>query len=316
MGNTFVLKPSPMTPMTSLRIGEILADVFPAGVFNTISGDDTAPFNVGSHLAVHPDVAKVSFTGSTRTGKKIYEAAGADLKRVTLELGGNDPAIVRSDVDIAEAAEGVFEAAFANTGQVCAAIKRVFVHEDVYDEFVKEITANAAKAVTGDGFDQGTKYGPLNNKMQFDRVSELVADALANGATATTGGAPVKNTTGYFFQPTILTDVNDDTRVVAEEQFGPALPIMPYKSDSEAIARANASEYGLSGSVWSKDEDKAVEMANALEAGQIFTNSHGGRLDVPFGGFKHSGIGRVFGQGDIDAFTETQTLQIKMPSKL
>lgn len=211
MGNSFVLKPSPMTPMTSLRIGEILADVFPAGVFNTVSGDDTASFNVGSHLTVHPDVAKVSFTGSTRTGKQIYEAAGQDLKRVTLELGGNDPAIVRADADIAEAAEGVFQAAFANTGQVCAAIKRVFVHEDIYESFVAEVTANAAKAVTGDGFAEGTEYGPLNNKMQYDRVSELVADALANGATATTGGAPVEGTDGYYFQPTVLVSALSST---------------------------------------------------------------------------------------------------------
>ena len=150
-GNSFVLKPSPMTPMTSLRIGEILKDVFPPGVFNTITGDDTAPFNVGTHLTVHPDVQKVSFTGSTRTGKKIYEAAGQDLKRVTLELGGNDPAIVRQDADLPSAAEGIFQAAFANTGQVCAAIKRVYVHEDVYDEFVEQVTARAQKAVTGDG---------------------------------------------------------------------------------------------------------------------------------------------------------------------
>ena len=141
-----------------------------------------------------------------------------------------------------------------------------------------------------------------------------MADALASGATATTGGAPVSGTEGYFFQPTVLTGVTDETRIVKEEQFGPALPIMPYKTDEEALQRANDSEYGLSGSVWSGDDDKAVEMANKLEAGQIFTNSHGGRLDVPFGGFKQSGIGRVFGQGDIDAFTETQTLQIKLPA--
>jgi acyl-CoA reductase-like NAD-dependent aldehyde dehydrogenase len=170
VGNSFVLKPSPMTPLTSLRMGEILKDVFPAGVFNTISGDDTQPLNVGTHLTAHPDVQKVSFTGSTRTGKKIYEAAGRDLKRVTLELGGNDPAIVRPDVDVNEAAAGIFQAAFANTGQVCAAIKRVFVHEDIYPEFVAAVTAQAKAAVTGDGFSPGTEYGPLNNKMQFDKV--------------------------------------------------------------------------------------------------------------------------------------------------
>ena len=321
LGNAAVVKPSPMTPLTALAVGELVAGAFPPGVLNVIGGDDAGqPFNVGAHLTSHPGVDKVSFTGSIRTGKAIFAAAAPDVKRVTLEMGGNDPAIVRADCDPAAAAQGVFNGAFGNTGQVCCAIKRVFVHESIYSAFCAEIAKCAETGLqqTGDGFHENTKYGPLNNKMQFDRVCELVDDAVARGATVLAGGKPGLpkgsanggSAEGYFYEPTILTGLKEGVRIVDEEQFGPALPVMSYKTDEEALARANGTKFGLGGSVWSTDVAAANALAQRIQSGTVWVNRHMDITGAPFGGFKWSGVGRELGKADLDTFSESQTLML------
>jgi acyl-CoA reductase-like NAD-dependent aldehyde dehydrogenase len=317
LGNTCVLKPSPFTPLTALRYGKILQSIFPPGVLNIISGDDKAAFNVGACLSAHSDVNKVSFTGSVPTGKKIMACAASDVKRITLEMGGNDAAIVRQDIDIKAMAPKIFEGAFGNTGQVCCAIKRCFVHESIVDAFTAEMAkcAEAAKVASGDGFAEGVKYGPLNNKMQFDKVSDLVEDAKANGAVIHAGGKAMTMTGdtegGYFYEPTIISGVAEGVRIVDEEQFGPALPILSYKTEKEALMRANATEYGLGGSVWSADANAANELAAKLQAGTVWVNDHMSLTGAPFGGFKSSGLGRELGIADLSTFTECQTLTLE-----
>ena len=235
-GNTLVLKPSPFTPLTTLKVGEILRDVFPPGVVNIVSGGDT----LGASMTTHPVPRKISFTGSVETGKKVAQSAAPDLKRVTLELGGNDPAIILDDADPALVASAIFNGAFANNGQVCSAIKRVYVPEALYDDVVDGLAAEARAIKVGEGNEDGVKLGPINNEPQYERVKELVADALSHGATAVTGGKAMDRP-GYFFEPTILTGLSDGTRIVDEEQFGPALPVVPYRDLGDAIDRANAS---------------------------------------------------------------------------
>ena len=218
-GNTMVLKPSPYTPLTTLKVGELLRDVMPPGVLNVVSGGD----QLGAWMTAHPVPNKVSFTGSIETGKLVAQSAAPDLKRVTLELGGNDPAIVLDDADPAVVSRAIFAAAFANNGQVCSAVKRVYVPESLYADVVEGLTAQAAAVKVGDGTDADSRLGPINNAPQFERVKELVADALANGARATTGGKAMDRP-GYFFEPTILTDIADGTRTLAViEAIGRAL---------------------------------------------------------------------------------------------
>ena len=305
-GNTIVIKPSPFTPLATLALGETLRDVLPPGVLNVVSGGD----DLGAWITQHPAVRKISFTGSTATGKRVAAAAAPDLKRLTLELGGNDAAIVLPDVDPAEIAEKVFWGAFENTGQVCSAIKRVFVHEDRYDAMLAELGRRASEVVVGDGLDASTQLGPLNNAPQFERVSELVAEAVQGGARVVTGGGPRKGD-GYFFEPTILGDVAEGLRIVDEEQFGPALPVLTYRDVDEAVERANDTMYGLSGSVWSGDVRRAAEIASHLECGTAWVNQH---LQIvphaPFGGAKWSGLGVENGHWGLYGFTETQTLNI------
>eukprot|EP01001_Neometanema_parovale_P005099 NODE_1791_length_1608_cov_129.851852_g1705_i0.p1 GENE.NODE_1791_length_1608_cov_129.851852_g1705_i0~~NODE_1791_length_1608_cov_129.851852_g1705_i0.p1 ORF type:complete len:493 (+),score=153.83 NODE_1791_length_1608_cov_129.851852_g1705_i0:60-1481(+) len=310
LGNTFILKPSPYTPLTNLAIGKLLKDVFPPGVFNVITGADNAGFNVGVHLVNHPKVRKISFTGSGPTGQKIMAACSNDMKRVTLELGGNDPAIVRSDCDVKETAPKVFAGAMGNTGQVCCAIKRVFVHESIFDGFCAELAECAKKAKVGDGFEEGVEFGPLNNKMQFDKVSELVEDAKKNGAKILAGGNPDTTKPGFFYPPTIIADVKEGFRIVDEEQFGPVMPVMKYSDDEEALERANDTVYGLGGSVWSKDIATANRLADRIQSGTVWVNEHMALTGAPFGGFKSSGLGRELGRADIDCFTECQTLKL------
>ena len=252
-GNTLVLKPSPYTPLTTLKVGELLRDVFPPGVVNIVSGGD----ELGALMTTHPVPRKISFTGSVETGKKVALSAAPDLKRVTLELGGNDPAIVLDDADPAAVASAIFAGAFNNNGQVCSAIKRVYVPEALYDDVVEGLAAHARSIKVGEGTEDGVKLGPINNEPQYERVKELVADALSHGATAVTGGKAMDRP-GYFFEPTILTGLSDGTRIVDEEQFGPALPVVPYRELGDAIDRANATHFGLSGSVWGADTERAV----------------------------------------------------------
>jgi acyl-CoA reductase-like NAD-dependent aldehyde dehydrogenase len=303
-GNTMVLKPSPYTPLSTLKIGELLRDVFPPGVFNVVSGGD----GLGAWMTSHPVPRKVSFTGSVATGKKVAAAAAPDLKRVTLELGGNDPAILLDDVDPADVADRVFRAAFANNGQICSAVKRVYVPEAMYDDVVEAMATQARSQKVGDGADPDTQLGPINNKPQYERVSELVADAIKGGARAAAGGKPIDGP-GYFFEPTILADISDGTRIVDEEQFGPALPLIPYRDIDDAVERANATHFGLGGSVWGSDADRAAEIAERLECGTAWVNTHLALAPhQPFGGAKSSGLGVENGTWGLYGFTELQVL--------
>ena len=303
-GNTMVLKPSPYTPLTTLKVGELLRDVMPPGVLNVISGGD----QLGASMTSHPVPSKVSFTGSIETGKLVAQSAAPDLKRVTLELGGNDPAIVLDDADPDVVSRAIFAAAFANNGQVCSAVKRVYVPESLYSEVVEGLTAQAAAVRVGDGTDADSRLGPINNAPQFERVKELVADALANGARATTGGKAMERP-GYFFEPTILTDIHDGTRIVDEEQFGPALPVIAYRDIDDVVERANSTHFGLSGSVWGADSDRAAEVASRLECGTAWVNTHLALApQQPFGGFKWSGMGVENGPWGLAEFTEVQAL--------
>jgi acyl-CoA reductase-like NAD-dependent aldehyde dehydrogenase len=305
-GNTVVIKPSPFTPLSTLALGEVLRSVLPPGVLNVVSGGDA----LGAWVSTHPAVRKVSFTGSVETGKKVAAAAAPDLKRITLELGGNDPAIVLPDVDPAAIADKLFWGAFENSGQVCSAVKRVYVHESKYQALLSELAQRARAVKMGSGLEAGTELGPINNKPQFERVCGLVADALKSGARAVTGGAPRKGD-GYFFEPTILADVAEGMRIVDEEQFGPALPVLTYRDVDDAVERANATMFGLSGSVWSSDPQRAADIAGRLECGTAWVNQH---LDIlptaPFGGAKWSGIGVENGKWGLLGFTELQVVDI------
>jgi acyl-CoA reductase-like NAD-dependent aldehyde dehydrogenase len=303
-GNTVVVKPSPYTPLATLRLGEVLRDVLPPGVLNIVSGGD----ELGGWMTSHPLVRKISFTGSVATGKKVAAAAAPDLKRITLELGGNDPAIVLDDVEVEEVAAKLFHSAFRNSGQVCIAVKRVYVPERLHDDLVDALAAKARAAKVDDGMAEGTDLGPINNKPQFERVSELVSDALSNGATAVAGGGPLDRP-GYFFAPTVLTGVSDGTRIVDEEQFGPALPVIPYRDVDDALARANATTFGLGGSVWSADPDRAADVAERLETGTAWINTHAALAPhQPFGGAKWSGIGVENGSWGLLGYTEIQVV--------
>lgn len=304
-GNTVVLKPAPTTPLTSLVIGEICAGIFPPGVVNVIVDRN----DLGPALTTHPDVAKVTFTGSTATGKKVMASAADSVKRVTLELGGNDAAIVLDDANIADVAPKIFQAAMHNAGQVCIAVKRVYVHESKYEAMCSELAKLASQVVVGNGLDAGTTMGPLQNKGQFEKVKEFIADARQRGRIV--AGGEVPDRAGYFIAPTIVRDLPDDARLVREEQFGPVLPVLKFSDIDDAIARANSTEYGLGSSVWSADADRAFAVARQIGSGTVWVNKH---LEVPpegpFGGAKQSGFGCELGQEGLEQFTQTQIIAI------
>jgi acyl-CoA reductase-like NAD-dependent aldehyde dehydrogenase len=303
-GCTVVLKPSPYTPLSSLRFGELVRDVLPPGVLNVVSGNDS----LGSMMTSHPLVRMISFTGSVATGKKIAVSAAADVKRVLLELGGNDPAIVLDDADVDAAADGVFANAFANCGQICVAIKRVYAPKALYGQLVDALADRARAARLGDGRDPGTDIGPLCNPAQRDRIQELVGDALHSGIRVATGGA-VTDGPGYFYEPTVLAGLNGNERIVVEEQFGPALPIIEYSDLEEAIAEANDSHYGLGASVWTSDPERGRTLAPQVESGTVWVNTHqAGIPGQPFGGLKWSGIGVEGGPWGMLAYTELQAI--------
>ncbi len=303
-GNTIVLKPSPFTPLSTLKVVELLRGVLPPGVVNAVSGGD----ELGAWMTGHPEPRKISFTGSIETGKLVAKAAAPDLKRVTLELGGNDPAIVLDDADPATVATAIFAGAFNNNGQVCSAIKRVYVPEALYDDVVDSLASRASSVKVGDGTDPESKLGPINNQPQFERVKELVADALSHGARAASGGHAMDRP-GYFFEPTILAGISDGTRLVDEEQFGPALPVISYRDLDDAVERANSTHFGLSGSVWSSDPERAAGVAAQLECGTAWVNTHLALApNQPFGGLKWSGIGVENGPWGLSEFTELQVV--------
>jgi acyl-CoA reductase-like NAD-dependent aldehyde dehydrogenase len=306
-GNTLVMKPSPFTPLTLLKLGELAQRVFPAGVFNVVSGGD----QLGPWMTEHPDVAKVSFTGSTATGRRVVASAASTLKRITLELGGNDAAIVLPDVDVAATAEKLFWSAFGNSGQVCIATKRLYVHRDVYDRIAAALVDYAAKVKVGDGLEQGTELGPIQNRLQYDRVRKLIADAKASGLTFLTGGE-VPEGAGYFVPVSIVDNPPEDSAVVVEEAFGPVLPLLKFDDIEDVIRRANDSQYGLGGSVWTSDLEKGAEIAARLDTGTVWVNES--QYIVPwatFGGHKQSGIGSENGPEGLLEFTNVQTISVK-----
>jgi acyl-CoA reductase-like NAD-dependent aldehyde dehydrogenase len=303
-GNTVVIKPSPMTPLSTIRLVEIINEVLPAGVVNVITGENV----IGAALSAHPGIAKMTFTGSTETGKKIMASAVETLKRLTLELGGNDAGIVLPDVDPERIAEGLFWGAFINNGQTCAALKRLYVHDSIYDRVCAALADYAGKITIGDGMDEQSVLGPVQNEMQFNKVKHLVDDARARGGRILTGGAPMERP-GYFYPITLVADVEDGIPLVDEEQFGPALPIIRYSDIDEVIERANRNPAGLGGSVWSSDPEKAKHYALKLECGSVWINKHGAiQPNAPFGGVKNSGIGVEFGAEGLKEFTTIQTV--------
>ncbi|MEM7100928.1 MAG: aldehyde dehydrogenase family protein [Pseudomonadota bacterium] len=307
-GCTIVLKPSPFTPLTTLRIAELVADKLPAGTLSVITGEDS----LGPMITSHPDIDKVTFTGSTATGKKIMEGASKDLKRITLELGGNDASIVLPDADVEKVAEQLFWSSFSNAGQICVAAKRIYIHEDIYDELSAAIAEYAKQVKVGDGSEQGTGVGPIQNKKQFDRVCELIQDAKDNGYDFLVGGDVDPSGTGYYVPISILDNPPEDARIVAEEQFGPVMPLMKFSSEEEVIERANNSDYGLAGAVWTNDPDKGVEIAEQLETGTVWVNEflHLSPL-APFGGHKQSGFGVEYGIEGLKEFTYAQVITVK-----
>jgi len=282
----------------------LMNEVLPPGVMNVITGGD----DLGAMMTSHPVPRKITFTGSVAAGKRVAVAGGADLKRVTLELGGNDAAILLSDVDIADAAAKLVPLAFFNSGQACALPKRIYAPGEIYDDVVDAFAQMATSLPVGPPERPDVALGPLSTRPQFTRVSELVADALAGGGRAAAGGHPVDRP-GFFFEPTIVADISDDVRIVTEEQFGPALPILRYESVEGALASANDTMYGLCGSVWSSDADKATAVAERLECGTTFINTHAAlQFDVQFGGSKWSGIGVENGMPGLLSFTEPQVV--------
>jgi acyl-CoA reductase-like NAD-dependent aldehyde dehydrogenase len=292
MGNTVVMKPSEYTPLSVLALVKVLHLAIPENVLHVVAGGR----EIGEGLSSHPLVDKIMFTGSTATGKAIIRSSADTVKRLTLELGGNDAGIVLPDVDPAAIAEGLFWGAFINTGQTCAALKRLYVHEDVYSEVCEALVAIAKTMPMGVGLDETNVLGPLQNQAQYDIVADLVDQAKASGSRVLLGGDPDQTRPGYFYPTTLVADIENTNALVAQEQFGPALPIIKYRTIDEAIAMANGLEVGLGASVWSSDPARARDVAARIEAGTVWINKHGA-IDprVPFGGAKQSGYGLEFG---------------------
>jgi acyl-CoA reductase-like NAD-dependent aldehyde dehydrogenase len=302
-GNTVVLKPAPTTPLGTLRFAELVCDILPPGVLNVIADAN----DLGAELCQHPDVRKVSFTGSTATGRKVMASAADTIKRVTLELGGNDAAIVLDDVDVKQAAQGIFQAAFMNSGQVCFAIKRAYVQDGVYDEMCNALVEIANAAVVDDGMTQGVTLGPLQNRQQFEKVKLLLEETRKIG-TIIAGGSAIDRA-GYFVQPTIVRDIQDGTALVDEEQFGPILPLIRFSDVDDAVHRANTAEYGLGASVWSANRARAYEIATRIDAGTVWVNKHLELpVQVPIAGAKQSGLGVEQGVDALHEFTQVQII--------
>ena len=304
-GNAIIIKPAPTTPLSALHLGRLIADVLPAGVVNIIADNN----DLGDKITTHTGISKISFTGSTATGARVMASAASTLKRITLELGGNDAGIIMDDVDVDAIAPQIFQGAFGNNGQICIAMKRVYAHESIYDRLVEQLAKLADEAIVGNGLEQGTQLGPLQNKMQFDKVKDYIEDGRANGTIVAGGDVP--DGKGYFIPPTIVRDIDDDSRLVSEEQFGPVLPIIKYDDIDDVIERANNSDYGLGGSVWSSDTERAYEVAKKVDSGTIWINKHADlQPHVPFGGIKTSGIGTELGAEGLNEFTQRKVINV------
>jgi acyl-CoA reductase-like NAD-dependent aldehyde dehydrogenase len=305
-GNTVVVKPAPTTPLAAQRCIELLYEAgLPEGVVGIVIGGA----DVGAALIEHPLIRKVSFTGSTATGKAIMALAAKGLKRLTLELGGNDAMIVCEDADIVSAARAAAVGRFFNAGQACIATKRIYVHRSKYDEFVERVSERAAKLPVGDGFDPNVRMGPLHSQPQRESVEGFVGDALERGARAAAGGKRPDKSKGYFFEPTVLVDVPDNARLIREECFGPVLPVMPFDSIDEAFARANATVFGLGSSIWTSDPALQERAVRELDAGYTWINDIATDYDrLPFGGVKESGFGKERGTEVLGEYLELKSV--------
>lgn len=298
-GNTVVLKPAPTTPLATLLLAELIRDQLPPGVLNVVVDDN----DLGNAITAHPGIRKVSFTGSIETGRRVMASASASLKRLTLELGGNDAAIVLEDADPTEIAPAIFRSAFYNSGQICLAIKRLYVHDAVYDAMLDALAKEASQWPVDDGTAQGARLGPVQNKQQYGKLKVLLDEGRAKGRIVHGGNVPDR--AGYFIEPTIVADIEDGTRLVDDEQFGPILPVIRFSDEADAVARANRSEMGLGASVWSSNPARARALAMGLEAGTVWVNKHAELTPaVPFGGAKQSGIGLEFSEEGLWEFTQ------------
>ncbi len=310
-GNTVVMKPAEQTPLSALRIGELIVEAgFPEGVVNLLPGFGPT---AGAAIARHMDVDKVAFTGSTEVGRLIMAAAAqSNLKRVTLELGGKSPNIIFEDTDLDAAVEGAHMGIFVNQGQSCCAGSRVFVEEKIYHQFVEKSVARAQERRVGDPLDPSTQQGPQVDQSQFDRVMGYIESGRSDGATLAYGGERVGNR-GYFIRPTVFADVQDDMKIAREEIFGPVMSVIAFKDVDEVIARANHTNYGLAAGVWTRDIKKALAVANGVRAGTVWVNCyHVLDTRAPFGGFKQSGIGRELGEYGLQQYTEVKTVTVKL----
>ena len=310
-GNTVVLKPAEQTPLSALRIGELIVEAgFPDGVVNILPGFGPS---AGAAIACHIDVDKVAFTGSTEVGRLIMEAAAkSNLKPVTLELGGKSPNIIFADADLDAAVEGAHVGLFSNQGQSCCAGSRVFVEESIYDQFLERSIACASKRIVGDPFDPRTQSGPLVDQTQFDKVMGYIESGRSAGATLACGGNRIGKC-GYFVQPTIFGDVQDEMEIAREEIFGPVMSVISFKNLDEVITRANQTKYGLAAAVWTRDIKRALAVANGVRAGTAWVNCYN-VLDTraPFGGYKQSGIGRELGEYGLQQYTQVKAVIAKL----
>jgi aldehyde dehydrogenase (NAD+) len=310
-GNTVVMKPAEQTPLSALRVGELLLEAgYPEGVVNILPGFGPT---AGAAIARHMDVDKVAFTGSTEVGRLIMTAAAqSNLKRVTLELGGKSPNIIFEDTDLDAAVEGAHMGIFVNQGQSCCAGSRVFVEEKIYQQFVEKSVARAGKRRVGDPLDPSTDQGPQVDQSQFDRIMGYIESGRTEGATLACGGERVGNR-GYFIRPTVFADVHDDMKIAQEEIFGPVMSVIAFKDMDEVIARANKTDYGLAAGVWTNDIKKAHAVANGVRAGTVWVNCyHVLDTRAPFGGFKQSGMGRELGEYALHEYTEVKTVTVKL----
>jgi acyl-CoA reductase-like NAD-dependent aldehyde dehydrogenase len=307
MGNTVILKPSEYTTFSTLEMIKVINSVLPEDVLQVVTGRG----EVGSYLTAHPEIGKIMFTGSIATGKKVIEASSKNMARLTLECGGNDAGIILPGLDLTKHIENIFWGAFLNMGQTCACLKRLYVHEDDYEKIAKVLADYSSNIPMGDGANEANVLGPIQNKMQFDKIQDLIADSENIGADFLfTGQKP--DSEGYFIPVTLIGNVDNGNRIVDEEQFGPVLPIIKYKTIEEAIAKANDSENGLGASVWSDNVTEAEKVAGQLEAGTVWINQHGAiNPFVPFGGAKQSGYGVEFGIEGLKAVTVPKVISIK-----
>lgn len=315
MGNTLVLKPAEQTPLTALALAALVKEAgFPAGVFNVVPGFGPS---AGQPLVQHPDVRKITFTGSTVIGKLIQREAAATVKRVSLELGGKSPLIIFADADLDKAVEVCHKMVMVNQGQCCVAATRQFVHEDIYDEFVKRSKQLAIARKVGNPLNIETEHGPQIDNEQFTKILDLIESGKKEGATLQCGGKRLEDKKGYYVEPTVFSDVTDGMRIAKEEIFGPVQSILKFRDVDEVIKRANATSYGLGAGLFTKNLDTALFVSSRLDAGQVFVNNYfNDSVQIPFGGYKESGIGREFGMDGLRQYYEIKTTVVDLPFKI